>query len=271
MSRLIWTLLLVSFLSGCSFFEQKDPTEGWSQQKLFTEAKSAMAGGAWDKAIDYYEKLESRYPYGKYAHQAQLDIAYAYYRNGEHDSARAAADRFIKFHPNHPAEAYAHYLKGLSNFNRSINFLTRFIPSDQSQRDPGGALQSYQDFATVLEKFPDSEYTEDSRKRMLYLRNNLARYEIHVAKFYMKRGAFVAAANRANYVIENYQRTPSVSDALKIMSQAYTKLDMPELAKDAERVLAMNKDTGAIVDDPLKLRDENLVENFWTLIGLDEN
>ena len=103
MSRLIWTLLLVSFLSGCSFFEQKDPTEGWSQQKLFTEAKSAMAGGAWDKAIDYYEKLESRYPYGKYAHQAQLDIAYAYYRNGEHDSARAAADRFIKFHPNHPA------------------------------------------------------------------------------------------------------------------------------------------------------------------------
>ena len=271
MSRLIWTLLLVSFLNGCSFFEQKDPTEGWSQQKLFTEAKSAMAGGAWDKAIDYYEKLESRYPYGKYAHQAQLDIAYAYYRNGEHDSARASADRFIKFHPNHPAEAYAHYLKGLSNFNRSINFLTRFIPSDSSQRDPGGALQSYQDFATVLEKFPDSEYTEDSRKRMLYLRNNLARYEIHVAKFYMKRGAFVAAANRANYVIENYQRTPAVADALKIMSQAYTKLDMPELAKDAERVLAMNTDSGAIVDDPFKLRDENLVENFWTLIGLDEN
>ena len=271
MSRLIWPLLLTLLLNGCSFFKEKDETKGWSQHKLYSEASSELASGGYEKAIEYYEKLESRYPFGKYAHQAQLDVAYAYYKADEPESALAAADRFIKFHPGHPAVAYAYYLRGLTNFNRSLGFLARFTPTDNSQRDPGAALDSYKDFEHVVKNFPNSDYAEDARQRMLYLRNNLARYEVHVARYYIKRGAYVAAAQRASYVVENYQRTPAVKDALEVMIDAYTRLGMKDLAADAQRVLALNKQSGAIIPDPQKLQEKSWGRKLWDYSGLDKN
>lgn len=270
MLRLVWPLLLVFTLSACSGLE-KDETLGWSQQRLFTEASDEMRAGNYETAIKYYEILESRYPFGKYAHQSQINVAYAYYRFSQPEAALAAADRFIKLHPGHPATAYAYYLRGLVNFNRSLGFFDRFIPTDASQRDPGAALDSYKDFAEVVRLFPESEYAEDAGRRMLYLRNNLARYEVHVARYYIKRGAFLAAANRAEYVVQNYQRTPALRDALEIMIDAYTELGMTDLAGDAQRVLALNEQTGALIPDPQDLVDKPVGLRVWEFFGLDEN
>lgn len=272
MLRKPWSVLLVVLLlSGCSMFEEKDETIGWSQQKLFTEATDEMRAGNYERAIKYYEILESRYPFGKYAHQAQLNVAYAYYRYQEPESALAAADRFIKLHPGHPATAYAHYLRGLVNFNRSLGFLDRFIPTDTSQRDPGAALDSYNDFADVVRLFPDSEYAQDAARRMLYLRNNLARHEVRVARYYMRRGAFLAAANRAEYVVQNFQRTPALREALELMIAAYTELGMEDLAGDTRRVLALNEQSGALIADPQELEEKPLGLEIWDFFGLDEN
>jgi outer membrane protein assembly factor BamD len=271
MMRLLWPLLLVLTLGGCSAFQDKDETIGWSQQRLFTEATDEMRAGNYEQAIRYYEILESRYPFGKYAHQSQINVAYAYYRFGEHESALAAADRFIRLHPGHPATAYAWYLRGLVNFNRSLGFLDRFIPTDTAQRDPGAALDSYNDFSEVVQRFPDSEYAEDAVRRMLYLRNNLARYEIHVARYYMRRGAYLAAANRAEYVVQHYQRTPALRDALEIMIDAYTELGLTDLASDTERVLALNEDSGALIPDPQDLVDKPLGVKIWEFFDLDQN
>lgn len=271
MLRLVWPLLLVLTLSACSAFRDKDETLGWSQQRLFTEASDAMRAGNYDLAIKYFEILESRYPFGKYAHQAQINVAYAYYRFAEPESALAAADRFIRLHPDHPATAYAFYLRGLVNFNRSLGFFDRFIPTDNSQRDPGAALDSYKDFAEVVRQFPESDYAEDAARRMLYLRNNLARHEINVARYYMRRGAFLAAANRAEYVVQNFQRTPSLRDALEIMIDAYTELGMTDLAGDTQRVLALNEQSGALIQDPQELVDQPIGARVWDFFGLDEN
>ncbi len=272
MSRMLWPVLLIALtLSGCSVFEEKDETLGWSQQKLFTEATEEMRSGNYERAIKYYEILESRYPFGKYAHQAQLNVAYAYYRYSEPESALSAADRFIKLHPGHPATAYAYYLRGLVNFNRTLGFLDRFVPTDTAQRDPGAALESYKDFAEVVRLFPDSEYTEDSARRMLYLRNNLARHEVKVAGYYMRRGAFLAAANRAEQVVQNYQRTPALRDALELMIAAYTKLGMDDLASDTQRVLALNEASGALIPDPQELEDKPIGLKVWEFFELDEN
>jgi outer membrane protein assembly factor BamD len=265
-------LLTVLLLAGCSGLDEKDETRGWSQQKLYSEATAELDAGAYERAIKYYELLESRYPFGKYAHQSQINLAYAYYRFSEPESALAAADRFIKLHPKHPATAYAHYLKGLVNFNRSLGFLDRFLPTDTSQRDPGAALDSYNDFAEVVNQYPNSEYAEDSVRRMLYLRNNLARHEVNVARYYIKRGAFLAAANRAEYVVQNYQRTPALRDALEIMIDAYAKLGMQELENDTRRVLAMNERNGSLISDPLREFDEKPFGlKVWEFFELDQN
>jgi outer membrane protein assembly factor BamD len=269
--RLLAPIALALLLAGCSAFQDKDETVGWSQQRLFTEATEEMQAGNYQTAIKYYEILESRFPYGKYAHQSRLNVAYAYYRASEPESALAAADRFIRLHPNHPATAYAYYLRGLVNFNRSLGFLDRFLPTDTAQRDPGAALESYNDFAEVVRKFPDSEYTVDAAQRMLYLRNNLARYEIRVARYYMRRGAYIAAANRAEYVVQNYQRTPAVREALEIMIDAYTRLGLPELATNTQRVLALNEDSGALIPDPQKLAEKSLGQKVWEFFELDQN
>lgn len=271
--RHILGLVLASLiLSSCSLLpEEKDKTKGWSAQKLYTEASGASAEGDYALAIKYYEILESRYPFGKFAMQSQLNVAYVYYRFSEPESALAAADRFIKLYPRHPATAYAHYLKGLINFNRSLGFLDRFMPTDTSQRDPGAAADSYKDFGEVVRQFPGSDYAEDSQKRMLYLRNNLARHEIHVARYYIDRGAFLAAANRAIYVVENYQRTPAMRDALLIMIQAYEELGMDELADDANRVLVLNEEQDIFIQDPSDFEEKTWGAQLWDYLELDKN
>lgn len=241
-------------LAGCSLWGKKeDKTKDWSAQRLFNEAKTSMDDGDYETAINYFEKLDSRYPFGALAEQAQLDVAFCYYRYDEPASALAAADRFIKLHPRHPNVDYAYYLKGLVNFTQAKGILARFIRTDMSQRDTASARQSFDAFADLVRLFPNSRYAADARQRMIYLKNTLAEHEVHVADYYMRRGAYVAAANRARYVVENYQTTPAVPDALVIMVKAYTLLKLKDMAAESLRVLKLNYPHHAGVAEAEKL------------------
>lgn len=228
-------------LSGCSLIpKQIDITKNWSASKFYSEGKRALSEGDFEEAIKFYEKLEARFPFGKYAQQSQIEIAYAYYKFDEPESALIAADRFIKLHPRHPNVDYLYYLKGLVNFNAGKDLISRYIPQDPTQRDPGAARNSFDDFSVLVRKYPESKYAADARQRMLFLRNNLAEYEVHVARYYMKREAYLAASNRAKYVVENYQKTTAVPKALTIMAKAYQAIELDDLSKDAMRVLEKN-------------------------------
>jgi outer membrane protein assembly factor BamD len=265
-------LLLVAALAGCGMFRKEiDPTEGWSASRLYSEAAGELDAGDYKRAAELYEKLEARYPFGRFAMQAQLDIAYAYYRAEEPEDAIAAADRFIKLYPQNPYVDYAYYLKGIVNYNRSVGFLDRFIPTDASQRDPGSALDAFTDFSALVERFPESKYAQDARQRMVYLRSNLARNEVNVARYYMKRGAYVAAANRANYVVEHYQRTAAVEDAIEVLIDAYVALGKKDLAADAKRVLDANRQAGKFVAEEPVPEKVDVARKFWNYLKLDEN
>ncbi len=237
----IGLVLALTLVAGCaSWGKEQDKTRDWSAERLYQEAKLNMDIGDYETAIDYYQKLESRFPFGMLAQQAQLDIAYAYYKFDEPASAIAAADRFIKLHPRHPNVDYAYYLKGLVHFSQGRTFFDRFFPRDMSRRDPGAARDSFEAFSELVRRFPNSKYAEDASQRMVYLKNMLAQHEIHIANYYMRRGAYVAAANRARYVVENFQRTPAIPDALAVMAKAYTVMGLDELASDSVRVLRLN-------------------------------
>lgn len=236
---LAFALLFLS--AGCGLLpEEIDETQGWSANKLYTEAKTMMGEGIYDKAIKYFEKLEARYPYGRYAQQAQLEVAYAYYKQDERVSAIAACDRFIRLHPNHPNVDYAYYLKGLVNFNEDLGLLGHISMQDLTERDPKAAQDSFDAFKTLVEKFPASKYSQDAALRMAYLVNALASHEVHVARYYMKRGAYVAAANRAQAAIKTYPDAPANEEALFVMVKAYDALGMADLRNDAERVMRKN-------------------------------
>jgi outer membrane protein assembly factor BamD len=227
--------------AGCgSLGNAEDETIGWSAQRLYGEAKDAMASRDWPKAIKYLEKLEARYPYGRYAQQAQLEVAYANYKDGERASAVAAADRFIKLYPNHPNVDYAWYLKGLINFNELQSALSWLTTPDMSDRDPKASREAFLAFKEVVTRFPDSRYAPDSTARLRYLVNALAANEVHVARYYMKRGAYLAAANRAQYAIEHYPQAPAVEDAMGVLVSAYQELGLTELRDSAQRVLVKN-------------------------------
>ncbi|MEM7408531.1 MAG: outer membrane protein assembly factor BamD [Pseudomonadota bacterium] len=254
MGRLALAALALVYLSGCGLFgKEEDPTRNWSEQRLYQAGKSALEGGDYEKAIDFYQKLETRYPFGPFAQQAQLESSFAYYKTSEPASAVAAADRFIKLNPQHPNVDYAYYMKGLAQFDQGRGFIDRISPMDPSQRDPGSALASFEDFQELVQRYPNSRYAKDARQRMLYLRNNLARYELHVANYYMRRGAFVAAANRAKYVIENYDEAPAVPEALAVMAKAYKVMGLNDLSAVALRVLILN-----FPDDPRIAEVESL-------------
>lgn len=241
MRSLASLLVLFAFLGGCGLLpEQSDETAGWSANKLYAEAKAAMNDGAYDKAVKYYEKLEARYPYGRYAQQAQIETAYAYYKQGEKAAALAACDRFIRLHPNHPHVDYVYYLKGLIDFNEDLGLMGYVSMQDPSERDPKAAQESFAAFKTLVTRFPDSKYAKDAALRMAYLVNALAAHEVHAARYYLKRGAFVAAANRAQYAIQTYPDAPAIEEALFIMIKAYDALGMNDLRDDAERVMRKN-------------------------------
>lgn len=268
----ILTIVLAIGLAGCGIIgKEYDETEGWSASELYNKAAREMDGANYKRAIELYQKLETRYPFGRYAMQGQLDVAYAHYKAEEPEQAIAAADRFIKLYPQNPYVDYAYYLKGIVNYNRSVGFIDRFIPTDASQRDPGSALDAFQDFSELVQRFPDSKYAEDARQRMLYLRNNLAKNEVNVARYYMRRGAYIAAANRAQYVIERFQRTPAVEDALEVLIDAYTMLGEDKLAADARRVLELNRQAGRFIDDEPAPDEISLGRKLWEYLSLDEN
>ena len=230
---------LISSIIACSSVNE-DPTADWSAEQLYKDAREALDSRNYELAIENYTKLESRYPYGRYAQQAQLETIYSHYRAGDSSSAVAAADRFIKFHPRHPNVDYAYYLRGLATFDQGKGFLDEILDTDAAKRDPAGVRESFNYFKELVTLFPNSRYSEDAIKRMKQLRNTLARHEVHVAAFYLKRGTHLAAANRARYVLENYQRSTAIPDALIIMVKAYRKMKMDNLAADALRVLELN-------------------------------
>ncbi len=238
---LLMMALVYALVTGCSWFgEEADLTKDWSEVRLYSAAKERLENKDYEQAIGYYEKLESRYPFGPYSQQAQLDMTYAYYKQDEPASAIAAADRFIKLHPRHPNVDYAYYIKGLANYLKTGGFVSRLVSKDYSKRDTGAAQEAFRDFSELVRRFPNSKYAEDAAQRMLFLKNTLAMHEVHVANYYLGRGAYVAAANRARYVVENYQRTPAMPDALVILAKSYKVMQLPELSEDAVRVLELN-------------------------------
>ena len=230
------TFLALIIISCSSSGEKEQLTE----KQYYDQAQKAMDGSRFILAIEKLQQLESRYPFGRYANQAQLEIIYAYYRGLDYGSAVVAAQRFIQLHPDHPELDYAYYMKGLAAYSVDRGLLERFIPSDFSERDMGPARESFEDFSRLIHQFPASKYAEDARERMIYLRNLLAKYEVRVARFYMERQAFIAAANRAQHVIDNFDKTPSIPNALEIQYQAYLELGMKDLANISLEVLKYN-------------------------------
>ena len=234
----IFAMLLL--LQACSSVEGPELADDVSAAEIYKEAKDHLDSANYEDAIKLYEQIESRYPYGKYAQRAQLEIAYAYYKDNEPETAILSADRFIKLHPNHPNVDYAYYLKGLAAFDVNSSFFSSLFNQDEAERDPKAARQAFKYFATLVKRFPKSQYRNDSIKRMKLLRDNLSKYEVFVAKYYMKRNAYLAAVNRAKYVLEYYPKTKSVPDALALMVEGYRKLGLKDLEKDAMRVLQLN-------------------------------
>ena len=241
---LLCGLLAALALTGCATGGKSDG-KTVSAEKMYQEARQGMDKGDFKGAIDKYEKLEVQYPFGPYTQQAQLDIAYAYYRYNEADSAIAAAERFIKLNPRHPQVDYAYYLRGLADFDRTRSGFDKWTKIDSAKRDPQTARKSYDNFAELIKRFPQSQYRADALQRMVYLRNYLARHELYVADYYLRRGAYVAAADRVRYIIENYPRTPSVAKGLPIMAEAYKKLGLDELYQDTLRVIRQQSNAAA--------------------------
>jgi len=235
-------ILVLLSTSGCSYFAADEVVakDSWTVERLYSEAKAALNAEDFTTALQYYGQLEARFPFGEYAQQALLESAYAYYKTDEPEQALATLDRFMRVYPLNPNMDYAIYLRGLTNFTRDIGLFEKYIPRDESQRDPGSARFALKDFTTLVNRYPKSYYSEDAAQRIVYLRNRLAQHEVNVAHYYMRRGAYLAAANRGKYVVENYPRTPAMPEALLMMAKAYKVLELNELSEDALRVLKHN-------------------------------
>lgn len=240
--KLLTGLLLVVLVAGCSG-KKEVVTEAQRMTnafKLYEKAQYSMMSGNFRTAVQYLERLDSLYPFGAYSHQAQLNLVYSYYKLNDLASGIAAADRFIRQNPRHQDLDYAYYMKGLINFSSETGFGKSLFSAPLSERDASTARQSFEDFAELIRLFPNSKYAKDAQQRMVYLRNRLADYELHVANYYMKREAYQAAAARARYVVDHYPKTPSVPYALRLMVVAYDLLELPELSENARKVLLLN-------------------------------
>jgi len=250
--RLPVLLILAAALAGCGLFGDRDEDEfaGLStEEQFYRRALEQLNANNFNGAIATYQALESRFPFGRFAAQAQIEIVYAYFRNGDMEAARAAADRFIRLHPDNENIDYAYYMRGLSSFRDNAGFFGRFLPIDQTKRDPGRARESFNDFSQLLALYPDSPYAADARARMVFLRNNLAAYEIHVANYYLERRAYVAALRRGQYVVENFQGTPAVADGVAIMIESYLRMGLNDLADTSLALLRENYPQHASLDD----------------------
>ncbi|MEZ5442452.1 MAG: outer membrane protein assembly factor BamD [Lysobacterales bacterium] len=235
--------LLLLAMTGCSLFGDKNRFDAqadvMSVEQLYEEANVSMQKGNYDRAIRFYRGLIARFPFGSYSEQSQLDLAYCQYKRDQDDEAVATLNRFLKAHPTHPKVDYALFLRGLVNFDRNASMLDRVLPNEISTRDQQALRQAFIDFSELIKRYPSSAYAGDARQRMVYLRNSMAEFEMNVARYYYRRGAYVAAASRAAYVVENYQRTPQSLDALELMASSYDGLNEPALAEDVRRVLSL--------------------------------
>lgn len=268
-------LLIATFalVAACSSNEVVD--ENLGEDALYQQAQADLDNRNYTAAIAKLRALESRYPFGRYAEQAQLELIYAYYRNVEPEAAKSAAERFIRLHPQHPNVDYAYYLRGLASFDQDRGLVARFLPLDLTKRDPGAARDSYNEFAQLTSRFPESPYSPDAKQRMIYLRNLLAAYDVHVANYYLERQAYVAAANRGRYVVENFQGTPSVPDALAVMVEAYQRLTLTDLADASLETLRLNyPEHPSIKDGEFKARTKEEDQRSWlarATLGLIES
>ena len=231
--------LAAALLAGCDT-PGKDETSRWTPERLYSEAKEEAAAGNYEKAIKLYERLEGRAAGSILSQQAQIERAYYLWKSGEKAQALSTLERFIKLHPTSPALDYALYLQGLVNFNDNLGLLGSLASQDLSERDQQASRDSYQSFRQLTEQFPQSAYAEDARMRMNYIVNSLAAYEVHVARYYLRRGAYVAAANRAQQAVQEFQRSPSTEEALVILAQSYDRLGLTELRDDTARILKAN-------------------------------
>lgn len=256
-------LLLSVCLAGCGLFKsQENERKNWSAEQFYNAAKEQLDEKNWEQAAKLYEELESKYPYGRFAQQGQLEIAYAYYKQGEQAQAVAAAEKFMKLHPNHPHVDYALYLKGLANFREDLGFFGRIVKQDLADRDAKTARDSFETFKELVTRFPESRYADDSRQRMAYLIEALARHEVKVARYYMSRGAWLAAANRAQEVILHFPRSSARRDALEVMVESYDRMGLGELRDDAKKVLAKNYPQDRMIE-PGRNRATSSWWKFW--------
>lgn len=253
-------LLCASLLTACSGVPD-DKTAGWSPNRIYSEAQDELSGGAYDKAVPLLEKLEGRAAGTPLAQQAQIDKAYAHYKAGEKAQAVATLDRFMKLHPASPAVDYALYLKGLVNFNDNLGMFSWLVKMDLSERDQRAAKDSFESFKELATRFPDSKYTPDARQRMTYIVNALAQYDVHVARFYYERGAYVAAIGRAQTAVSDYEGTPAAHAALKILVGSYDALGMTQLRDDARRVLESSRPTAT--EAPSDLKAPPAMKAWW--------
>lgn len=231
-------LVLALGAVGCGGNKQSDLAKLADPQFLYDEAQRALSLGAFQAAVAIYEQLTVRHPFSPQARQAKLDLIYVYYRARSPEQAIDAADTFIIENPRDPNVDYAYYLRGLVFFEDDVNFVERLLSVSIAERPPNDAYRSFSYFQLLLQRFPNSAYAEDARERMVYLRNRLSAYEVYVGEFYMKRGAYVGAANRARYVLENYPDSPATENALALLTRAYDRLGLENLSDDTERVLA---------------------------------
>ena len=227
-------------VAGCGTTLDADRTEKWSPNKLYSEAKEELASGAYERAIPLFEKLEGRAAGTPLAQQAQLERAYAQYKSGDQAQALSTLDRFIKLHPASPALDYAYYLKGIVNFNDNLGMFAFIASQDLSERDQKAAKESFDAFRDLATRFPDSRYAPDARARMTYIVNSLAQYEVHVARYYYTRGAYVAAVNRAQIALAEYREAPAQEEALYLLWRSYDALGLAQLRDDARRLLEKN-------------------------------
>lgn len=262
----LFALIAVLALGACASDDEHVSDRGQTEQELLSRAQEKLDSNSYLLAIEYLQLIEARFPFGPYAEQAQLSLIYAYYKSYEAEAAIESADRFIRLHPQHPNIDYAYYLRGLANFDKNKSALDNLIAHDPSKRDTSAAKAAFGDFATLLAYFPDSEYAADAKSRLVHLRNILARHEIDVANYYLKRGAYLAALRRGQNVVEHFPNTPAVSDGLAIMVQSYLLLGKTDLADQSYAILVKN-----YPDHPNLIKDDfdGYFDQYYTLNGVE--
>ncbi|MGM0571649.1 outer membrane protein assembly factor BamD [Marinobacter sp.] len=253
-------------LGACA--STQDDQDVLPEEAYYDNARKAMNSGNFNEAESNLDQLETYYPFGRYAEQAQLDLIYARYQNLDLEGARSAADRFLRLNPQSEHADYALYMRGLASYNLDVGLATRYLGVDPTDRDPGEQRQAFQDFSELLDRYPDSQYAPDARQRMIAIRNRLAELELHAARYYVRRQAYMAANNRARYVVENFPDSPSTEEALVLMAETYQALDLDDAAKDAVRLLAVNHPESEAFDGNMQFQGRDLTPENRSLLNV---